>query len=380
MKFLISLTLVGCCMFFSISTFAQLKNPRNVEYQWETDTTNRIVDLSEITLVVTRNYFPTIDYPAFINKTEGLIAFFKHEPVISVEINGKAKAYPLNMLTMHEMSNDSLDGIPILPTYCPLCNSSVVYDRRLNYKGKSYLLDFEVSGMLRNSDMVMADKQTQTWWQQLMGKGLVGELADADLRVIPSLVISVEEFFNRYPEGLILSPKTATSSEERYGTNPYVNYDSKNNSPYERYFDNAIIDQRLEAMERIIDIKGEDGYKIYPFSTIVKEGTLNDIYENKALVFFHTSGTVSVLDHSDISKSKSIGSVTVFSSVIDGKILTFKKINEEFIDNETASVWDITGLCLKGKYKGMSLKPEIHGNHFAFAWLSFYPNSEIFSK
>lgn len=380
MKFLISLALLGCCMCFSKSTIAQLKNPRNVEYQWETDTTNRIVDLSEITLAVTRNYFPTIDYPAFINKTEGLIAFFKHEPVISVEINGYAKAYPLNMLTMHEMSNDSLGGVPILPTYCPLCNSSVVYDRRLNYKGKNYLLDFEVSGMLRNSDMVMADKQTQTWWQQLMGKGLVGELADADLTVIPSLVISVEEFFNRYSEGLILSPETATSSEDRYGTNPYVNYDAKNNSPYKRYFDHAKIDQRLDAMERIIDIKGEDGYKIYPFSIIAKEGTLNDVYDDKALVFFHRSGTVSILDKSDISKSKAIGSVTVFSSEIDGKILTFKKVDEQFIDNETASIWDITGLCLKGKYKGMSLEPEIHGNHFAFAWLSFYPNSEIFSK
>jgi hypothetical protein len=183
---------------------AQLKNSRGIPYNWKTDTINKTVDLSEITVAVPRKTFPTIDYPNFINKEEGLKAFFKHEPVISVSVHGEAKAYPLNMLTMHEISNDSLGGIPILPTYCPLCNSSMVYDRRLTYKGKDYLLEFEVSGMLRNSDMVMADKQTETWWQQLIGEGLVGELAGAELTVIPSMVISVQDFFDRYPNGKIL--------------------------------------------------------------------------------------------------------------------------------------------------------------------------------
>ena len=189
---------------------AQLHNPRNVEYTWKTDTTRSAVDLDEITVVLPRNSFPKIDYPKFIGKGEGLKEFLKQEPVISVSINGDSKAYPLNILTMHEISNDSLGGVPILPTYCPLCNSSVVYDRRLKHDEKDYLLDFEVSGMLRNSDLIMADKQTETWWQQLMGIGIVGELANVELEVIPSLVISVEDFFGRYPNGGILSPNTGT--------------------------------------------------------------------------------------------------------------------------------------------------------------------------
>lgn len=146
-------------------------------------------------MVLPRHSFPTIDYPDFIRKEEGMDRFYEHEPVISVALQGEAKAYPLNMLTMHEISNDSLGGIPILATYCPLCNSSVVYDRRLKYKGKTVLFEFEVSGMLRNSDMVMADKQTETWWQQLIGLGLVGKLADARLEVIPSMVLSVHDVF-----------------------------------------------------------------------------------------------------------------------------------------------------------------------------------------
>ncbi len=357
---------------------AQLKNPRDIEYLWKTDTSNRNVDLSEITVALQRGGFPSIDFPAFIDKNAGLTAFYKSEPVISVAINGAAKAYPLNMLTMHEMSNDSLGGIPILPTYCPLCNSSVVYDRRLKYNDKDYLLDFEVSGMLRNSDMVMSDKQTESWWQQLTGFGLVGELAGAELEVIPSLVISVEDFFERYPDGLILSPETGTSAEGRYGKNPYANYDGEDNMPYERYYDHAKLDSRLKPMERVIDIEGSNGFKIYPFSIIMKEGVINDKYDDMDLVIFYKEGTVSVLDEWEIAKSRDIGSATVFSSEVDGVVLKFRKSSNGFIDKKTKSLWDITGRCIKGKYKGKELWALPHSNHFAFAWLTFHPESEIY--
>ncbi|MEB8330208.1 DUF3179 domain-containing protein [Flavobacteriaceae bacterium KMM 6897] len=359
---------------------AQLKNPKNIPYTWKTDTTKRNIELSEITVAVPRHTFPTIDFPNFIDKAEGLKSFFEHEPVISITIDGKSKAYPLNMLTMHEISNDSLGGIPILPTFCPLCNSSVVYDRRLTHGGQRYVLEFEVSGMLRNSDMVMADKQTQTWWQQLTGFGLVGDLNGANLNVIPSMVISVKEYFERYPNGKILSPKTGTVAEERYGTNPYANYDSLSNKPWESFFDPSKLDLRLPAMERVIDLEGENSYKIYPFSIIAKMGVINDNFDEKNIVIFHKKGTISVLDKNEISKSKSIGSATMFSSDLDGITLTFKKVDEDFIDNETGSVWDITGRCIHGNLKGKELVPERYSNHFAFAWLAFHPESEIYGE
>jgi Protein of unknown function (DUF3179) len=359
---------------------AQLKNPRNIPYTWKTDTTNRNVELNEISVVLPRHSFPAVDYPGFIGRDDSLNTFYIQEPVISVEIKGEAKAYPLNMLTMHEISNDSLGGVPILPTYCPLCNSSVVYDRRLTFKGWEYLLDFEVSGMLRNSDMVMADKQTETWWQQLMGKGLVGELAGAELTVIPSFVISVEDFFKRYPDGKILSPITGTDAESMYGTNPYENYDNESNKPWDRYFESSKIDDRLAPMERIISVEGNAGYKIYPFSILAKKGVINDKIDDWNIVLFFKEGTVSVLDKKEISNSRDIGSTTVFSSIMDGELLTFKKNKAHFIDINTNSTWDITGLCIQGKLKGKQLIPLPHGNHFAFAWLSFHPESFIYGQ
>lgn len=359
---------------------AQMKNPKDIPFNWNTDTTKTNIDLSELSIVLPRGSFVVLNYPNFVGKEEGLTKFFRKEPVISVEIKDQAKAYPLNMLSVHEIANDTLAGVPILSTYCPLCNSGIVYHRRLNYKGKQHLLDFEVSGMLRKSDMVMADRETETLWQQLEGKAIVGELAGAELDIIPSLIISVEEYFNRYPDGKILSKDTGIEgTEEYYGKNFYENYDNPDGKPYDRFFSADQIDSRLPAMERIVDIRSAGEFKVYTFSVIAEKGVLNDEFNSKHVVLFYQPGTVSVLDEKEISESKDIGMVTVFNSKLDDKIFTFRKENGIILDNETSSKWDITGLCFEGKLNGKQLQIEPHGNHFAFAWLAIHPDTKIYS-
>jgi len=358
---------------------AQFKNPGKLDFTWLTDTTRHTVALSEITIVLPKGAFPKIDYPDFIVKDEGLKAFFLHEPVISIEIGGQAKAYPLNMLTTHEISNDTLGGIPILATYCPLCNSGVVYDRRLTRGDNKEVLEFEVSGMLRKSDMVMMDTRTESLWQQLMGEAIVGEYSGALLEIIPSLIISVEEFFDQYPEGKILSNQSSNENlTASYGSNPYVGYDSSDGKPYERYFSHSDVDTRLPPMERVIDIEVDGSYKIYPFAKIAEKGVINDTYQGVHAVLFHSENTISVMDAGEISKSRSIGSVTVFDPLVDGRHLIFNKKGKSFTDRQTGSSWDITGHCFKGKLKGSQLMILPHSNHFAFAWLAFYPDSEIY--
>jgi hypothetical protein len=366
--------------FLFSNSFAQMKNPKNIPFNWNTDTTLTNIDLSELSVVLPRGSFAVLNYPKFVSREDGLKDFFSKEPVISVEINGQAKAYPLNMLSIHEIANDTLSGMPILSTYCPLCNAGIVYDRRLNYKGKDFLLQFEVSGMLRKSDMVMADKQTETWWQQLEGKAIVGNLEGAELSVIPSLVISVEEFFKRYPDGKILFKSTGIEgAEEYYGKNFYKNYDSPDNKPYDRFFSPDDIDPRLPAMERIVDIRSAGEFKVYTFSVVAEKGVLNDEFNGKNIVLFYQPGTVSVLDEKEISESRDVGMVTVFNSKLEDKILSFRKENGIILDNETNSKWDITGRCIEGKLKGKELQIEPHGNHFAFAWLAFHPDTKIYS-
>jgi len=166
---------------FALPNWAQVQNPDKLDKRWKTDTTIHTVPLEEFKALLPRDGIPPIDRPKFFTQKQALQNYFEHEPVIALEIEGVAKAYPLNVLTYHEIVNDKIGEVPVTATYCPLCNAAIIFDRRLTYKGKKYVLDFGVSGMLRKSDMVMWDRQTQTWWQQIVGEAVVGKLAGATL-------------------------------------------------------------------------------------------------------------------------------------------------------------------------------------------------------
>ncbi|MGQ9851612.1 MAG: DUF3179 domain-containing (seleno)protein [Aggregatilineaceae bacterium] len=86
-------------------------------------------------------------------------------PVVAVSVNGSARAYPLAIMTRHEIVNDTLGGVPVAVTFCPLCNSAIVFERTV----EGQVLRFGVSGLLRNSDLIMWDDATQSWWQQFTG-------------------------------------------------------------------------------------------------------------------------------------------------------------------------------------------------------------------
>ncbi|MBL4625016.1 MAG: DUF3179 domain-containing protein [Flavobacteriales bacterium] len=163
-----------------------------------------------------------------------------------------------------------------------------------------------------------------------------------------------------------------------YGENPYVEYDGPANTQPRLY--KGEVDSRLPATARVINIFGTNKNKIYPLNIIQKEGVINDTHENEKIVLFHQSGLVSVLDQADISKSKDIGAVGVFSPIVDSKLLTFKKTEKGFQDIETNSIWTITGKCIEGKLTGSQLEKIIHGNHFAFAWFEFNPDCIIYGQ
>jgi hypothetical protein len=139
--------------------------------------------------------------------------------VISVHIGGEARAYPLRILIWHEIVNDTIGGTPIAVTWCPLCNASVVFDRRVAGR----ILSFGTTGKLRNSDLVMYDRETESWWQQFSGECIVGALFGAQLKYLPARVESIERFRARHPSGRILVPPGLGT--RRYGINPYIRYD-----------------------------------------------------------------------------------------------------------------------------------------------------------
>ena len=195
-------------------------NPGTFIGSWNTDFCQHSVGLGEIIPVVRKDGIPAVDAPKMDTVEEASSWLNKNSPVIAVEIDGEARAYPQAILMWHEIANDEIAGIPIAVTFCPLCNSSIVFDRRVG----DDLLSFGVSGNLRNSDMVMYDRETESWWQQFTGEGIVGEYTDELLDILPSRVMGFGQFKDRNPDGLVMSPDTGHSRQ--YGLNPYAGYDT----------------------------------------------------------------------------------------------------------------------------------------------------------
>ena len=211
------------------------------------------------------------------------------EPVIGLIVDGDARAYPLSVLTRHEIANDVVGGVPVAVTYCPLCNSAVVFDRRVGGR----VLEFGVSGNLRNSDMVMYDRQTESWWQQFLGEGIVGEMTGVELKIIPSRLESFENFKARAPKGKVMDSRG-------YGVNPYAYYDTRK-VPYD--FFRGPWPDGIDPMVRVVVVEGE----AWSLPLLANKRELT----HKDLVFTWSEGQNSALDSSRISEGRDVGNVVV---------------------------------------------------------------------
>lgn len=338
---------------------------------WKTNFEKKSIDLDELMSGgPPKDGIPALSMPKFVSIDEASEWLNHKEPVVSVELNGEAKAYPSQILMYHELANDEVGDIPVLVTFCPLCYSSLVYDRRV--KGTTKF--FGVSGLLRNSNMVMYDQRTHSFWQELTGEAIVGAFTGTELEVFPSQIISFKQFTEAYPDGKVLSRETG--HDRNYGSNPYAGYDDASEIPF---LFKGEIDDRVKPKEKLIVIKGENP-KAYTYSYSKKKKVINDSNDNTQYVVFHVDGAVSALDKRNIAKSKESGSTGVFNRIINGRELTFHYKDGKIMDEQTNSVWDVTGKALRGKLKGTELKGIPHGDYFAFAWLSFKPETKIIKE
>ena len=166
-----------------------MAQPASWRTEWpHTDFSRHTVPLEEIKSGgPPKDGIPSIDAPRFERLNEGAASGWASrigntEPVISLVIRDDARAYPLSILMWHEIVNDVVGGTPVTVTYCPLCNSSLVFERMVENR----VLDFGTTGKLRNSDLVMYDRQTESWWQQFGGDAIVGVMSGKHLRLVPS--------------------------------------------------------------------------------------------------------------------------------------------------------------------------------------------------
>ncbi len=294
------------------------------------------------------------------------------EPVIHVSVNGEAKAYPLRILTRHEIVNDVVGGEGVAVTFCPLCNTAIAFSREV----EGQTLAFGVSGFLRNSDLIMWDDVTESWWQQITGEAIMGDLTGTRLEMLPSSIISWEDYRVASPEGSVLSLENEYGFPPEAYINPYVGYDTPNRRPF--LFDGQI-DDRLPPMERVVGLTVGEVAVAYPFMTLAEERVVHDTVNGQEVVVLWFAGTTSALDQRVLAESRDVGSAVAFDPVVDGERLTLRRDGERFVDEASGSEWNNLGEAISGPLAGARLEPVIHANHFWFAWAAFYPETEIYA-
>ena len=336
---------------------------------WETDFRLHTVPYSQIKFVIPRDNIPSIDDPKFVTPSEASAWLKDVEPVVVLEVDGDARAYPLQILTWHEIVNDDIGDVPVAVTFCPLCNSAIAFDRRLDGE----LLEFGVSGNLRNSDLIMYDRQSHSWWQQFTGEGIVGKYAGRTLEHLPASIVSFADFVGAHSQGKVLSRDTGYARQ--YGRNPYAGYDTADGNPFLFRGD---LDGRLLPVERVIAVTLGEADVAFPLTILQDEGAINYDLAERSIVVFHKFGTASALDASSIAESRDVGAAGVFDSRLDDQKLTFSVSDEKIVDEQTGSTWDILGNAVDGPLAGKSLTPVVHGSHFWFAWAVFKPDTIVY--
>jgi hypothetical protein len=311
---------------------------------------------------------PAIDAPMFEDVTAASEWLQPQDPVLVVDFDGDARAYPLAILTYHEIVNDEVAGEPLVVTYCPLCNSGLVFKRTVDGE----VLDFGTSGRLWNSNLVMYDRATRSLWSQFTGEAIVGDRLGTQLARVPMQIIALSEFAERWPDGRVLSRDTGHNRP--YGTNPYTGYDSAER-PFLFRGDTG---GPLPQMARVVTTGGESDPVAYPLDVLQRERVITDTVNGEPVVVLWVPGTASALDTASISEGEDVGATGVFRPVADGQALTLTPDGDDrFRDDETASTWTVLGEAVDGPLAGTQLERVTHDDTFWFVQYAFRPDTRV---
>lgn len=288
-----SILFVFFILFLSIALKAQIKNGF--------DLSNSEIAINKIKQGgPPKDSIPALYYPNFLSASE--VDFLNpNDKVIGITFNGEHKAYPLRILNHHEIVNDSISNIPVVVTYCPLCGSGMVFKAVVD----SILLNFGVSGLLYNSDVLMYDKQTQSLWSQLMSRAITGDMSGETLDIFSSDHTTWQDWKTRYPETKVLSTETGFS--RNYNKSPYEEYEESANL----YFPVEELSDEFSVKEKILGIEVDGKFRAYPYKELKKHGgnrledTLNNV--DYTIVFDASSKTSRIL-----KSSKPIVSTTLY--------------------------------------------------------------------
>ncbi len=345
--------------------------PSGATLQFKTDFSKHSVPYSEILSGgPPKDGIPAIDHPQFVTLGEADAWLRPVEPVIFFQIGDDARAYPIQIFMWHEIVNDTVGDVPVVITFCPLCNTAIAFERAVN----GQVLDFGTTGRLRYSNLIMYDRQTETWWQQATGEAIAGALTGTQLVFRPASMISWADFKAAHPEGKVLSRDTGFG--RAYGRNPYAGYDDVNNPPF--LYRGPETPGVLPPVARVLTIDLQGEAVAYPYDVLKEVNVVNDTVGGTEVVVVWAAGTASALDADSVAGGRDVGTADAFARELEGQTLTFAFDGSKIMDAETGSEWNVLGRAVRGPLAGKQLTPVVAVNHFWFSWAAFKPETRIY--
>ncbi len=311
---------------------------------------------------------PSIDDPVF--QPVGEVDWIADaEPVLALRVGDQVRAYPVQIMLWHEIVNDTISGVPVAVTYCPLCNSAVAFERRVDGR----LLEFGTSGALYQSAMVMYDRQTESLWTHFDGRAVVGDLVGAELDLLPVSTVSWRDFRMAHPGAGVLSRDTGV--DRPYGENPYGAYDQRD-APLTGFFVGDP-DARTAAMRRIVGVNDGGASLAVATDQLARVGVLAADLDGRPVTLWHAPGTASALGDRAVAQGDDVGASGVFRAERDGRVLSFARRGDRFVDDQTGTTWNILGEGIDGPLAGERLDAIPHVDTFWFAWATYRPGTTL---
>jgi len=267
----------------------------------------------------------------------------------------QAYAYPFKILNFHEIVNDEIGGIPILVSYCPLCRSAIVYDRRVD--GET--LAFSNTSALHESDLVMVDRTTGSYWWQVAGSAIVGPLTGTSLETLPSTVSTWSDWRATRPDTLVLSRDTGFARP--YEQDSFAGFgDYVASGQFAFPVSPASLDDRLPSASLVVAVSIGDTIRAYLVDGLT--APINDTIADTPIVILPNDGGGGA-----------------FSPIVNGDTLVFEQRGDALIDLETRSSWTPGGVAVDGELTGSSLEQIPSRTQFWFSLVGAFPQVEVFT-
>ncbi len=295
---------------------------------------------------------PSIDDPKFVRAADA--SFMQDgDIVIGLSHGGVTKAYPLKILVWHEIVNDEIAGMPVAVTYCPLCFTSLVFERVID----GQVVEFGTSGKLYNSNLVMYDRLSDSYWSQAMAKGIAGRYSGHELKKIPFDLAYWKEWKQLNPDSLVLS--TDTGSARPYGTDPYGDYYTSPGI----FFPVEHSDGRLGPKEIVMGLEYGNDLSAYRLDDITKKKLVNDSVGNNEVLLLSLQPFMA----------------RAYDRTVEGTELEFHLEDGKVKDVQTGSEWNFDGLAVSGPMMGRQLDRLVLEPSFWFSWYTFHPDTELYN-